>query len=767
MVWLVLVSVFAIVIVVSTLRSFPKPFIPPADAVQPVAKSEQPPAMAAGAPSADLSKASPAREFSAVTPLREAGRAAGQEALRQVLRMPVPAQPESQPVPPPLGKSSTSPATWVPLGQAATIRGLTVKGGGYYLDAKSAGIAACVDPGAPVDFKAPDWAGKGMPYWPRYSDIGAAQRGAFLGWLNSGRDSTAVGIGYVFLYFYGIERRILVDARTSPEAAAEVPALQAEIQRLLGIYGTDNSFRTYATRLLEVSSALFGASPERLGDNSFDLALKVRVGRAIKAGEPIPAPDALAVARALSAEGIKSKWDCVADELFDLFEHRYQARFGKGQVVSPAPAAVIAIGYKWASSDGNRPIGIDLPDASTTPGKFKALVTELEAALAELEPLRKVRRSKNGTIMAEVAATPIGLRRRKLPPIVAALRKSLIATLGDQVNASFPVRPILDALGLASLTKKSAVDAIQILASFGIGVEPDPRFGNPIEGESVVIFPLAADAPRTPSPAYVTAQLLAQAAISMARAGSDIADSEMDALIAGIERQFALSPDEHARLRALVRHLQHATPSISRIEAKTRLLPEADRKQFASVLIDIAAADGQVSPAEIKLLERLYNALGLDATRVHADVHQATAVAARGGTGAKPLSAEAIATRLAETHRVQSVLSTIFVNDEEPVAPAVTNDTNDSDALPGIDAANRHVLRAVLDHPEPQVARQEFEGWCEAQGLLAEGAFEVLNDASFNAAGEALLEGDDPIDINPYVADHWRNQHAVSRTEAL
>jgi hypothetical protein len=54
-----------------------------------------------------------------------------------------------------------------------------------------------------------------MGYWPLYSGIDPASRAAYLHWLTGGRKAPEAYIGYVFLFFYGIERRVLVDAQAS------------------------------------------------------------------------------------------------------------------------------------------------------------------------------------------------------------------------------------------------------------------------------------------------------------------------------------------------------------------------------------------------------------------------------------------------------------------------------------------------------------------------------------------------------------------------
>ena len=46
------------------------------------------------------------------------------------------------------------------------------------------------------------------PYFPRYSELSANQRWVYLNWLND--IQSEINIGYVFLYYYGLERHLLV-----------------------------------------------------------------------------------------------------------------------------------------------------------------------------------------------------------------------------------------------------------------------------------------------------------------------------------------------------------------------------------------------------------------------------------------------------------------------------------------------------------------------------------------------------------------------------
>ncbi len=50
-----------------------------------------------------------------------------------------------------------------------------------------------------------------LPYWPSYHAATPQQRSRYLDWLVGERCDPNIEIGYVFIYFYGLERRILVD----------------------------------------------------------------------------------------------------------------------------------------------------------------------------------------------------------------------------------------------------------------------------------------------------------------------------------------------------------------------------------------------------------------------------------------------------------------------------------------------------------------------------------------------------------------------------
>jgi TerB N-terminal domain len=68
-----------------------------------------------------------------------------------------------------------------------------------------------------------------------------------------GRHSPQAPAGYVFLFFYRLERRVLLDTLSGdPAAGAELPQIRAEVVRLLSVYGSNRSFHGYGSEFLEV-----------------------------------------------------------------------------------------------------------------------------------------------------------------------------------------------------------------------------------------------------------------------------------------------------------------------------------------------------------------------------------------------------------------------------------------------------------------------------------------------------------------------------------
>ncbi|MDP2788101.1 MAG: TerB N-terminal domain-containing protein [Pseudomonadota bacterium] len=150
---------------------------------------------------------------------------------------------------------------WLPEGKSTSVAGYFLEGGLIYVGKGLVGgngwqqDAALIDPSLPVSKQIDDYSVRNLNYWPSYAEATPEARAAYLKWLAKGRSDPHVDMGYVFLYFYGLERRALVDVLRSDAAKEEIPTLIREVERLLTIYSDNGSFRHYANSLVDFLKA--------------------------------------------------------------------------------------------------------------------------------------------------------------------------------------------------------------------------------------------------------------------------------------------------------------------------------------------------------------------------------------------------------------------------------------------------------------------------------------------------------------------------------
>ena len=181
---------------------------------------------------------------------------------------------------------------WVNYEQSAVVAGRNI-GGMVYLgpDLRQGALSATwkptIVPTLPVAASGPDITGDGMPYWPSYSEIGPNSRAAYLDRLATGRSDRRYGVGHVFLYFYGLERRFFIDSSGPHERRIIID----EVDRLLQIYGDHRSVRRYFESFLDAAKVSLASDEElkpRFWTAGYELPLGLRVALGRRAGDGLP-----------------------------------------------------------------------------------------------------------------------------------------------------------------------------------------------------------------------------------------------------------------------------------------------------------------------------------------------------------------------------------------------------------------------------------------------------------------------------------------------
>ncbi|WP_129642668.1 tellurite resistance TerB family protein [Peristeroidobacter agariperforans] len=678
---------------------------------------------------------------------------------------------------PPKGRAI--PACWIPANQATTIAGTTVRGGMLYLgsDLRAANgqvDPALIDPRYPLSADVPELATRQMDYWPSYTAISDSARRAYIEWLATGRSDPTADIGYVFLFFYGLERRALVDAASDPAAKADLPAIEAEVRRLIAIYGQNRSFRRYASSFIEF------LAPHRLGDSpgdqppppsrDFSVELRLGLGRMAMRGKPVPT--SWAVAWALSDPRLKlpkALQRCPL-QFETLFAKLYTEQFGEG-IKLPVNRTKIRLSYRPASSGfGGSELSVDtdgIPDITAVVAPLKKLEALIEKCASALAPYSRFV-GKNPAQATSLEAALL-LPRALWPDATAAAMQGLNEKIQDGLRVMTIGELVSSLGGSASLTRDRLRSLAHALEEINVGIEPDILGGarTPKADDQIILFRCAReDAALRQSGSYQAASVTLDLACSVASADGNPHPNELRLLMKQIDSWVQLSEPQRKRLRARLRMAIEAPPSLAALRGKLDIIPADARRALAHLLSTLAQVDGTVSPAEVRLLERIYKALEVDAQALYTDLHIAagapsatntaatTTTPSRHVTGGLSLDMARIEALQRETEQVATLLSSVFID-----APASVESEEEQDemkpvsepTLLGLDPEHSTFLRLLLTRSSWQ--RQDLVDAAADMELMLDGALERINEASFEQFDEALIEGDDPVEISRDVSE--------------
>lgn len=679
-------------------------------------------------------------------------------------------------------------AVWV-VDRPVLVAGAAISGGRFYFghqlgstDRLFGGEASLVNPQLPVNFRQPDWAGSGLDYWPTYGRLSPEGRGAYLSWLSSSRDSTHVPIGYIFIYYYGLERRAIVEVLPTAGLHGELEQLAAEVERLLNIYGSDASFHRYASdflamillKLASQSSAHIDPPPEAAGYNwEVPPLVKLGLGRFVANGQPIPVEWALTWAKAHPNIYFRTPANRCTDEFTQLFALRYHERFGYGMVLK-ADDTPLTVSYQPASPSLNDDVvvRVDVPDVTALVAPAKKLQELVNLCTDQLDAYSRWlgRHPDEKGSLAAVALLP--------PELMANTPSTALDKLMEWVESSLAGRQeaVVDAPGLLSrwpsqtqgkLKKAEASALADLLESQGFGVEPDVRFGGPVLGSGKVALFRLEGPPASAGLGWGSAAAVLQLAAAVVAAPGVRNQAVFDATADEIQAVLNLPASEHRRIRA---HLRWAASSPPNLSVRKRSLAKFDlesRQSIGRFLVDVAATGGDVGPEQVSALTSAYKVLGLEPASMYSLLNERAAgapasepvevIPARPGPAGEAippsprspsavvLDQEAIKIKLAESAKAAALLGQIFTESEPdvptPVDPPLgTRPLSEAQAI---------LLRELA--ARPVWSHSDFADLAASVGLLPAGALEALNDAALEVCGDPVLIGGDILEVDPAV----------------
>lgn len=687
---------------------------------------------------------------------------------------------------------SGKPAQWFGFKQSVCVHNQNFEGlvyvGELLLDIDEYDNDAClINPKLNIS-PANSWEyGELLGYWPRYSQIPEQCRGAYLNWLATGRSEPETNIGYIFLFFYGLERRIFFDSQHIKIADDERNSIINEVRRLLTIYGNNQSLRGYANNFLAMEWVIF-RSDKRIpsyidfNDRHCLHAFQFVLAQYVAADKPLTADIALQWMILHPEFSIKTPVRRCPKEFRTLFYHKYKQEFGEGLVINPNKTRLI-LEYHAANPSLRvlRIENIDLPNPFILTAPLKNLYELVEECSQELEPYSRYlgRKNNNPHSIAALALLPNMLI--KDIPSANNIQNRLTEMSTGKIEF-IPVNTLYEILGEAppsSISMKDSENLATVLEGLNFGIVPDSRYYNINVNESnkVILFAGGHGSDFIPSKEFQIIGTILRLGSIVAQVGSGLSSKEEGTLQKIIRDNQQLSTIERVSLMIFLYWCLRTTQSTSGIKQKLSAASIPEKQAISNILITVALADGHVGLDEIKQLEKLYITMGLDKKQVTRDIHilstenEPVTVGLRdkevsfnipqanievNSSKSFSLNENLVKIREEETRQVKGILEGIF-SEREEIPPVLSSPItiNKDNPLQFLDKEHQTLFIQLIS--KETWDKIELHEICKKLGLMTDGAMEVLNEWAFNLTNVPLIEDGETVYVDVNLAEEILN----------
>lgn len=608
-------------------------------------------------------------------------------------------------------------------------------------------------------------------YWPSYATLSKGCRGAYLDFLASDRSDPTTPIGYVFIYFYGFERRIIENRANNLISDHEFLTIFEEVLRLNEVFSTNRSFRGYSANFLELMALirphLLEHRAKEIPETSNALSFKVKLATTIASGQPVDADLALDWLKNTFEYSLKTPARRCEDEFRKLFNIRFTKKFGDGISVKPNKTK-LSLSYH-AASNGIHSVEInkhDLPDPSLLKAPINKLIPIAEQCTEELNSysryLGKADTSKND--IAALMLLPKELANESNSPVIESFK--LWAEQLIQNNKGLTtVQEFWSHTGtpLPKAINKKEIELLTNLAvKADIGIAPDQRFhltkfkadGN------IVLFSPGHGEFFEPSPAYHQVMLALRLGAMVATIDNTVDHDEEQTLRKLIEHDDKLSPAEKNSLSAYLTWRLNSPANTVGLSARIDLLNTTQIEFLKKFIISIALADGKIDASEIKQIEKLYTSLGLDKSLVANDIHNVTTTwkstsSARSDVEQSKeifqLDEDILAMHESDTSDAKSMLANIFAVDDELETEQTSQLATQQD---GLDMTHKALFDQLIT--KAVWTRNDVHELCSKLKLMIDGAIETINDWAYEKVDAPVLDDDGDIYVDLEIVEELK-----------
>jgi hypothetical protein len=632
---------------------------------------------------------------------------------------------------------------------------------------------------------------RSLPYWPQLCNFEPYQVGIYLYWLCSGRKDPDIELGYVFLYFYGLERRALVDGK-------DIIPIAKEVLRLLSIYNKSGSFRQYATGLiihlvllkkLKLTTQLINIIVKHQQGRVDERLQAMLLGYLAKTKSPLPTRLALQLAKQDERTIRSVILDRAYEEFARLFTIKYESKFrnimrpklgDKELVIGYHPASPsllsgslysdIIAPARWPSVDGWKK-------------QFDPVIKLYNECIEELRDYARKTKACSKDVPVAFEALPQELREEKKHPLQDRWDNLMAEFTPESRTWLLPVSKIAELRGIdyrSKLTLTQSKSIVTLVESLGASLEPNAIYTHKTYhwDEYVAVLWLP-DQPSLPkSQNYALVGMLIPLAIEVSLANEILEDKERKVIIDFFHEKFVLSLNERLRMEALIDCLLKNTPSIGNVHYSiSQRFNEEQRQTIGKFLVMIAGAADGICEEEIKALEKTFKSLVLDKNLIEKYIEELgyeslierpkLAVKGQEDIGGEPIPPRRIALNIDKIRQIREdsieaaeiLLHAMEQTDvrvnviEEDATDGYLNKQYANEQI----RINTSILERLPEYIKPffkevtsrdQWLGSEIKELADKYSVTVSAAFEEINSWADENLGDLLIEEGEPVIIN-------------------
>jgi uncharacterized tellurite resistance protein B-like protein len=630
--------------------------------------------------------------------------------------------------------------------------------------------------------------GREIPYWPSYANLSENQRATYLEWLSQGKkvsDISSVETGYIFLFFYGIERRVLVDGDLDLSLIQEV----CELLKLYGDDGRSGSLVSYLGDFLHYTAYNRGidhyvnAIPvllELCGNRASELALTMILGSLHARCETLDWSLAFRLARSHEMSKRSVVIGRTGETFSSLFKKRYEEKYPAGLSLRAGKNSC-KVSYRPANaslsfrSHQKQDFSVQVPNVLGLRAQFNELpkiwntcIDELSGFSRAIHQVGKSGNSDGASLLKVHLALPEEMRSSRLHPLFEKMNQLLEASPKETMRFFLPVRALADLIMLPdrpTFTAAQSNTIAELVESMGYGIAPDPRLlGLPLAGsQEVAVVKTKLGVSHTPE--ILGLLRLLYLSVAIAAVDGTVNESELTIFRDAVEKRVTdptILEMFTATTAALLRDTGVASRLVSKIAKGVKL---ANRPTVFRLLVHIAGSDEIITSDERRALVRIANAFALPATLLDdiLEEDREFATVTVSGKKASPKKGESLLPRASEepeitvgfsldmarisaitseTDQVVKMLAEVLADEEAENKPPTNNAvelSNFPEWMENLDPAYRPALVAILAEGE-SLGPLRLAEISTSMHLLPVAIVDIINSWSDEELGDFLLE---------------------------